>query len=59
MEKIEFEEINEKELFSDYTDGCSGGRSDCCTRVCGRDMYVATESEWGQFLEVEGGVIQY
>lgn len=29
-----FEEVSENELFADYTADCSGGRSDCCTRVC-------------------------
>ena len=55
MNKLVFEEVKEEELFADYT----GGRSDCCTRVCTRDDYVATEEEWGKFLNVEGGVIQY
>ena len=59
MAKLQFEEIDEKELFADYTRDCSGGRSDCCTRVCTRDDYVSTEAEWGRFLNVEGGVIQY
>ena len=54
-----FEDVTEYELFADYTAGCSGDRSDCCTRVCTRDNYVSTEAEWGKFLEVEGGVIQY
>lgn len=57
--KLQFEEIKEEELFADYTADCSGSRSDCCTRVCTRDDYVATEKEWGKFLNVEGGVIQY
>lgn len=26
---------------------------------CLRNGYVSTEDEWGKFLEVEGGVIQY
>ncbi len=56
---IKFEEISENEMFADYTAECSGNRSDCCTRVCTRDKYVASEEEWGKFLEVEGGVIQY
>ena len=59
LKKICSEEINENEMFADYTAGCSGDRSDCCTRVCTRDKYVASEAEWGKFLEVEGGVIQY
>ena len=59
MNKLEFEEVKEEELFADYTADCSGSRSDCCTRVCTRDKYVAAEEEWGKFLNVEGGVIQY
>lgn len=46
----------------DYTADCSGSRSDCCTRVCTRNCnedYAAEEEDWGNFLEVEGGVIQY
>ena len=54
-----FEEVSENELFADYTADCSGGRSDCCTRVCTRNDYVSTEEGWGEFLNVEGGVIQY
>ncbi len=43
-----------------YTDDCSGGRSDCCTRVCSRDQnFVASEAAWEQFLKVEGGHVQY
>lgn len=63
MKTLLFEEVNENEIFADYTAGCSGNRSDCCTRVCTRDFngheYAATEEEWGKFLDVEGGVIQY
>ena len=62
MKKLVFEEVDENELFADYTAACSGSRSDCCTRVCTRecdDRKYATEDEWGKFLNVEGGVIQY
>lgn len=59
LKELVFEEIAEEDFFADYTGGCSGGRSDCCTRVCTRDDYVASEQEWGKFLAVEGGVIQY
>ncbi|MCK0533955.1 MULTISPECIES: hypothetical protein [unclassified Anaerobiospirillum] len=61
MNKIVFEEVNEQEVFAEYTEGCSGERSACCTRVCTRDMNSMEDSEekWGQFLSVEGGVIQY
>lgn len=57
---LEFEEVAESELSFDYTAGCSGSRSDCCTRVCGRRWdHEVSEEAWGQFLEIEGGVIQY
>ena len=59
MKNLVFEEVSENELFADYTADCSGNRSDCCTRVCTLDDYVATEEAWGKFLDVEGGVIQY
>ncbi len=43
-----------------YTDGCSGGQSDCCTRTCSRDgNFVASEEAWEQFLKIEGGQVQY
>lgn len=54
-----FEEITEAEMFADYTAGCSGSQSACCTRTCTRIDDVASEEEWGKFLEIEGGVIQY
>lgn len=54
-----FEEIQENNLFNEYTAGCSGSRSDCCTRVCGCNKAAATEEEWGRFLAADGGVVQY
>ena len=52
MNKLVFEEVTENELFADYTADCSGGRSDCCTRVCTRQcndaFEPATEEEWGK-----------
>ena len=59
MKELIFEEVNESEFFAAYTAGCSGGQSDCCTRVCTRKDYASTAEEWGEFLNVEGGVIQY
>ena len=59
MNEIQFEEVNEKEMFADYTAECSGARSDCCTRVCTRNDCHNIEEVWGEFLAVEGGVIQY
>lgn len=55
---ITFEEIGEEEVIFGYSAGCSGSRSDCCTRVC-KDEGFASEADWGKFLEIEGGVIQY
>ena len=47
-------------LDAQYTGGCSGSRSDCCTRVCSQDSnFVSTESDWEKFLEVKGGQVQY
>ncbi len=54
-----FEEIESSEIFAEYSDGCSGSRSDCCTRVCTRMGEYATEEQWGKFLEVNSGVVQY
>lgn len=62
MKNLVFEEVKENELFADYTADCSGDRSDCCTRVCSGgcdDDCIPTEADWGKFLEIEGGVIQY
>ena len=59
LKDLVFEEVAEKDFFAAYTGGCSGGRSVCCTRVCTRNGDVASEEEWGKFLAVEGGVIQY
>ncbi|SDK23856.1 hypothetical protein [Natronincola ferrireducens] len=54
-----FEEVKDSEIFAEYSDGCSGSRSDCCTRVCTRNNAVASEEEWGKFLEINAGVVQY
>ncbi|WGV60436.1 hypothetical protein QIH01_04710 [Brevibacillus brevis] len=58
-EDFVFEEVDETVMLAAYTRECSGGRSDCCTRVCTRNHEVATEAEWGKFLEVNAGVVQY
>jgi len=43
-----------------YTAGCSGGRSDCCTRTCSRGAnFVPSAEAWEQFLAIEGGQVQY
>lgn len=62
--EIIFEEVTEEEAFAGYTAGCSNAQSACCTRTCSRkrgcfDYDGNNEEEWGKFLEVQGGVIQY
>jgi hypothetical protein len=66
MIKFEFKEVKELKKNSDkfqanYSDGCSGSRSDCCTRVCTKNDYNYQDNlnEWDKYLEVESGVIQY
>lgn len=63
MEKrdFKFEILTEEDLIKrdNYTGGCSGSRSDCCTRVCTRDGEIASSDEWGKYLELNAGVIQY
>jgi len=49
---------------ANYTAGCSGGRSDCCTRTCTGDCsqdatFAGTNEAWEEFLFLEGGEIQY
>lgn len=58
-----FEEINIEDGMTDgknYTAGCSGGVSACCTRTCSRDEnFVSDSIAWEKFLEIEGGQVQY
>jgi len=65
MIEFEFKEIEENnvDIVGRYSEGCSGSRSDCCTRVCTRnDNTSDNESSletWDKYLEVEAGVLQY
>ena len=54
-----FEEVDDSEVFAEYSEGCSGSRSDCCTRVCTRMGEYATKDQWGKFVEVKAVVVQY
>ncbi|GAA6530432.1 hypothetical protein LPYR103PRE_24050 [Segatella asaccharophila] len=56
---FKFAVINDSFVNNDYTAGCSGGKSDCCTRVCTRYAQPANTQQWGKFLEVNAGVVQY
>jgi hypothetical protein len=63
LEKDGFEEVSIEYGMVDgnaYTAGCSGGRSDCCTRTCSRGAnFVPSAEAWEQFLAIEGGQVQY
>jgi len=66
MKTFEFKEVEEKRLDTTvgrYSEGCSGDRSDCCTRVCTRNENSSGEESnlqaWDKYLEVEAGVLQY
>lgn len=56
---FKFMVLNDSQVNAGYSGGCSGGRSDCCTRVCTRYAQPANADQWGKFLEVNAGVIQY
>ena len=59
---LKFKEINDKGNSATYSDGCSGDRSDCCTRVCTRNNVGSTDDSldsWDAYLEVNAGVLQY
>lgn len=57
-----FAEIEETDMADKaYSGGCSGERSNCCTRVCSETQKCRSNSssEWEDFLSVNGGQIQY
>lgn len=57
---FKFEIINDNQLsVAAYTATCSGKVSECCTRVCTRQAQPANVEQWGKFLAVNAGVIQY
>ncbi|AFI04799.1 hypothetical protein [Helicobacter cetorum] len=61
MQKLEFKEIKLEidGVAHHYSKGCSGGASDCCTRVCTRNNESDSLDEWERYLEVDSGVVQY
>lgn len=63
LNEVGFVEIKEDEGNkhpNEASTGCSGSRSDCCTRTCSADQnYVSSVEAWEQFLSIEGGEIQY
>ncbi|WET48157.1 hypothetical protein PYS58_16460 [Chryseobacterium indologenes] len=57
---FKFEVISDNQLtVAAYTQTCSGKVSDCCTRVCTRQAQPANVEQWGKFLAINAGVIQY
>lgn len=59
---LKFEKVEENSNGAAYSDGCSGGRSDCCTRVCTRANAKSADDSlksWDNYLEVNAGVLQY
>ncbi|UTG75235.1 hypothetical protein KCG53_08280 [Neisseria subflava] len=58
---LSFEVVNQQATtMAKYSDGCSGQRSDCCTRVCTRINNEASSTDaWDMYLEVNAGVLQY
>ncbi|MDP0506043.1 MAG: hypothetical protein Q7K47_02325 [Fusobacterium sp. JB019] len=60
IDDFEFEVVEEEHVMGAYSAGCSNeGRSACCTRVCTRNNIDISEEQWGEFLEINAGVIQY
>jgi hypothetical protein len=62
MKKLNFKFaiVEENIATAQYTEGCSGDRSDCCTRDGDDDddAYMSLPA-WDQYLAVNAGVIQY
>lgn len=62
MEKqnLFFEVIKNSHDSKSYSDGCSGSRSDCCTRVCTRQEGNNNSTDaWENYLDINAGVLQY
>lgn len=61
---LKFSEVDEQnaEGATKYTTTCSGGRSDCCTRVCTRPNIGSDDGSlesWDTYLEANAGILQY
>ena len=57
-------EVVSKVNAASYSNGCSGSRSDCCTRTCTRQPNENTNQDssmqaWDDYLEINAGVLQY
>ena len=58
---LAFEVVDQQSTtMAQYSNGCSGSRSDCCTRVCTRINNEASSTDaWELYIEVNTGVLQY
>jgi hypothetical protein len=59
---LKFEKLEESIQETKYSDGCSGSRSACCTRVCTRANIGSDDGSldaWDAYLDVNAGVLQY
>ena len=58
---LSFEVVDQHSTtMAQYSNSCSGSRSDCCTRVCTRINNEASSTDaWELYLEVNTGVLQY
>ena len=59
---LKFKVVEHKATNAAYSEGCSGERSECCTRVCTKGNVASAENNlksWDQYLEVNAGVLQY
>jgi hypothetical protein len=59
---LKFEKLEENAQETKYSDGCSGSRSACCTRVCTRVNAGSDDGSldaWDAYLDVNAGVLQY
>ncbi len=57
---VEIRDVDGGKSPKEASAGCSGGRSDCCTRVCSADQnFTNSVDAWERFLSIEGGEIQY
>ena len=65
MIEFNFKEVEigfDEKVGAQYSDSCSGSRSDCCTRVCTKNERASDEgklTDWDKYLEVDAGVLQY
>lgn len=61
-QSLKFKVVEDSFDATQYTNTCSGSRSDCCTRVCTRldiESDDGSLQSWDDYLEAHAGVLQY